>query len=59
MPVILEPRDWKRWLDTTNTDLGELEGLLQPAPDDELELYPVRPLVNNVRNEGPELIEPA
>ena len=59
MPVILEPRDWKRWLDTTNTDLGELAGLLQPAPDDEIELYPVRPLVNNVRNEGPELIEPA
>jgi putative SOS response-associated peptidase YedK len=59
MPVLLEPRDWKRWLDTTNGDLGELEGLLRPAPDDELELYPVRPLVNNVRNEGPDLIEPA
>ena len=23
MPVILEPRDWKRWLDTSNTDLGD------------------------------------
>jgi putative SOS response-associated peptidase YedK len=59
MPVILEPRDWKRWLDPTNTDMGELGALLQPAPDDEIELYPVRPLVNSVRNDGPELIEPA
>jgi len=59
MPVILEARDWKRWLDPATQDLDELEALLAPAPDDELVLYPVRPLVNNVRNNGPELIEPA
>ncbi len=59
MPVVLERADWSHWLDPTLTDVGELAGLLQPAPDEELELYPVRPLVNSVRNEGPELIEPA
>lgn len=59
MPVILDPADWKTWLDPANTDLAELAGLLQPAPDPEIELYPVRALVNNVRNDGPELIEPA
>ena len=58
MPVVLEPKDWKRWLDTSEPDVEELNGLLVPAPDDELELYPVRPLVNSVRNNGLELIEP-
>jgi putative SOS response-associated peptidase YedK len=59
MPVILEQRDWSRWLDPSTQDVAELEELLVPVPDDELVLYPVRPLVNNVRNNGPELIEPA
>jgi putative SOS response-associated peptidase YedK len=59
MPVVLEPAHWARWLDPSLQDTGELTGLLQPALDDELVLYPVRPLVNSVRNNGPELIEPA
>jgi putative SOS response-associated peptidase YedK len=59
MPVILEPKDWSRWLDTTTEDVEELNGLFTPAPEAELVLYPVSPLVNNVRNDGPELIEPA
>lgn len=59
MPVVLAPEHWRRWLDPAMEDTGELTGLLQPAPDHDLVLYPVRPLVNNVRNNGPELIEPA
>ena len=59
MPVILEQKDWSRWLDTTTEDVEELNGLFTPAPEAELVLYPVSPLVNNVRNDGPELIEPA
>ena len=59
MPVILTPDHWGRWLDPEMQDMGELTALLKPAADDELVLYPVRPLVNNVRNNGPELIEPA
>ena len=59
MPVILEAADWARWLDPSTQDLAELEPLLAPAPEAELVLYPVKPLVNNVRNNGPELIEPA
>ena len=58
MPVVLEPEHWALWLDPAAGDIEELTGLLVPAPDDELILYPVRPLVNNVRNNGPELIEP-
>jgi putative SOS response-associated peptidase YedK len=59
MPVVLGPQDWDLWLDPANQATEELTGLLQPSADDELVLFPVRPLVNNVRNNGPELIEPA
>jgi putative SOS response-associated peptidase YedK len=59
MPVVLAPQDWDLWLDPANHETEELTGLLQPSAGDELELFPVRPLVNNVRNNGPELIEPA
>ena len=52
MPVILEEADWPRWLEAPDADL------LRPAADDVLRLTPVRPLVNSVRNNGPELLEP-
>ena len=58
MPVVLAPEDWDRWLDPSLEDIGELQGLLVPAPDAGLEVYPVETLVNNVRNNGPELIVP-
>ncbi|MGH2465234.1 MAG: SOS response-associated peptidase [Candidatus Limnocylindrales bacterium] len=59
MPVVLAAQHWDLWLDPANQETEELGGLLQPSADDELVLFPVRPLVNNVRNNGPELIEPA
>jgi putative SOS response-associated peptidase YedK len=59
MPVILEPADWSLWLDPTLTDVGELHGLLRPAPGEPFEIRRVGPLVNDVRNDGPELIAPA
>ena len=55
MPVALPESAWAAWLDTRSTDLGELHGMLGPT-DDELSIYPVVPLVNNVRNNGPELL---
>jgi putative SOS response-associated peptidase YedK len=59
MPVVLAPEAWGQWLDPALPDVAELNGLLVPAPDGGLEVYPVSPAVNNVRNDGPELIEPA
>lgn len=35
-----------------------LGGLLVPAAPGRLEAYPVSTLVNNVKNNGPELVEP-
>ena len=57
MPVVLTEDAWDRWLDTGLADPGELQGLLVPAADADLEAYPVSRAVNNVRNDGPSLIE--
>ena len=35
-----------------------LLSLLEPAPDDVLEMYPISTAVNDVRNEGPDLLRP-
>ena len=53
MPVILERHEWDIWLDPTNRDLGALEALLDPAPDDTLTVTRVSTEVNNARNRGP------
>ena len=58
MPVVLPPERWEEWLDPTNDDLDGLRGLMVPAPNDLLELYPISTKVNSVRNDGPELLEP-
>jgi len=58
MPVIV-PRDaWPAWLDVTPRDPGELQALFEPSDDVALDARAVAPLVNNVRNDGPALIEP-
>jgi putative SOS response-associated peptidase YedK len=59
MPAILPRAAWSKWLEPDETDPARLQRLLAPAGDDLLAMRPVRPLVNNVRNNGPELIAPA
>ncbi len=57
MPVVLGPGDWATWLDPASA-VTDVKGLLVPAPSAWFELYPVSTLVNNVRNDGPELLAP-
>jgi putative SOS response-associated peptidase YedK len=57
MPVILEPSGWDLWLDAA-TDPRELRGLLAPYASGAMTMFPVAPLVNSVRNNGPELVRP-
>jgi putative SOS response-associated peptidase YedK len=57
MPVVLPDVAWDLWLGRTDPAPGELAALLGPS-DVKLDIYPVVRLVNNVRNDGPELIEP-
>lgn len=54
-PVVLRDADWARWLDAD----ADAAGLMRPAPDAKVDLREVGPAVGNVRNDGPELIEPA
>ncbi|MBW9206630.1 SOS response-associated peptidase [Mumia sp. zg.B17] len=56
---MLVPRDrWATWLDPDTDDKDELARLLVPAAPGALQAYPVSREVNNVRNNGPQLVEP-
>jgi putative SOS response-associated peptidase YedK len=59
MPVALAEAAWERWLDPRLADPAELLGLLEPSDEIPLDVWPVSELVNNVRNDGPELVRPA
>jgi putative SOS response-associated peptidase YedK len=58
MPVVIDPDAWSRWLDPSPGDPGELLALLQPNEVVDLEIHAVPRYVNDVRRDGPELIEP-
>lgn len=58
MPLMVARDRWGEWLDPTVTAGADLLGLLEPAAPGRLEAYPVASLVSNVRNNGPELLEP-
>jgi putative SOS response-associated peptidase YedK len=58
MPMLVEPDRFTQWLDPTVADTELVRGLLVPAAPGRLDAYPVSTAVNNVRNNGPELIEP-
>ena len=59
MPVIVRERDYETWLDPGNEKTEMLAELLAPFPAKEMHAYAISPRVNNARNDGPELIEPA
>lgn len=58
MPMMLPRERYEAWLDPRRSDPEELRDLLVPAAPGRLEAYPVSTLVSNVRNNGPELLEP-
>jgi putative SOS response-associated peptidase YedK len=55
MPLMVERERWHEWLDPRTP--GDTS-LLVPAAPGRLEAYAVSSLVSNVRNNGPELVEP-
>ena len=55
-PLVVPPQAWDRWLDPTVEEPGE--DLLVPAVAGVLDAWPVSPAVGNVRNDGPELVQP-
>jgi putative SOS response-associated peptidase YedK len=58
MPVIVPEHAWDRWLHPSAAQPGELLAMLQPIDDIGLRIYAVNRYVNDVRRDGPELIEP-
>jgi len=58
MPMMVSRDQWAAWLDPTVSGRDDLLALLTPAAPGRLEAYPVSSLVSNVRNNGPELVEP-
>ena len=55
-PLLVPPEAWDRWLDAEVEDPGQ--DLLVPGTPGVLDAWPVPPAVGNVRNNGPELVEP-
>lgn len=55
MPVILLPQDEKVWLDP-GLDLIKALKMLRPYPADDMKMYPVSTLVNNPKNDLPQVI---
>ena len=58
MPLMLSPEKYDAWLDPRNNSKDDLLALLEPAAPGRLEAYPVSKLVSNVKNNGPELVDP-
>ena len=56
MPVILSDRDADDWMNPRETDPHSLKRMLIPTAEDVLEIKLASPLVNHVRNEGPQLL---
>lgn len=58
MPMLVERARYGDWLDPRIGDADRLRELLIPAAPGRLEAFPVSKAVNNVRNNGAELLEP-
>ncbi len=55
MPVVLEESRLDEWMNPSPADPAMLRSMLRPAPEDWLVAERVSPLVNSVKNDGPEL----
>jgi putative SOS response-associated peptidase YedK len=58
MPMAVAPGDWAEWLDPRNHDVDQVRALMSPPVDGSFEMYAVSKLVNSVKNNGPDLLEP-
>ena len=56
MPVILRTNDCNLWLSHSMHNPEQLQGMYQPFPSNLLEAYKVSDLVNNPRNDSPDLL---
>ena len=55
MPVIVQPKDYQRWLDPENEYVADI---LAAPPSERWIAYPVSRRVNDPKNDDAKLIEP-
>lgn len=58
MPVILQDRHLENWLNPEFDHVDRLKSMLEPYPADEMERYPVDPMVGSPQNDKPQCVEP-
>jgi putative SOS response-associated peptidase YedK len=58
MPVIVRSEHYGAWLDAQLSDPQAIAAMFEQFPAEEMRAYPVSTRINNVRNEGPELVRP-
>ena len=58
MPVVLSDDDAATWV-LEELSLGQIAEFLKPCPDGWLRPAPASPMVNDVGNQGRELLDPA
>jgi putative SOS response-associated peptidase YedK len=57
MPAILDERTAEDWMNPNETEPKNLKSVLTPAPKERLVITSASPLVNSVKNDGPELLD--
>lgn len=59
MPVILDPKDEHRWINTSYQETSSLKHILVPCPSEWMTAYEVSTLVNSPKNNTKEILLPA
>jgi putative SOS response-associated peptidase YedK len=59
MPAIIDPKFYEKWLNGEIQDPKELESILKDGLIHDMKYYPVSKLVNSVKNNDPNCIQPA
>jgi putative SOS response-associated peptidase YedK len=57
MPVIVQPRDFQRWLDCRNNEPRDVADLMRPPEPGFLEAIPISDKVNKVANTAPDILD--
>ena len=59
MPAIIPRENYARWLDPALQDPAQIQTMIASYPAGALQAVALGDRINNARNQGPELIEPA
>lgn len=57
MPMAVAKDNWQKWLDP-RTSADDAKELMTPPPTGSLDIYAITRAVNDVKNNGPELLDP-